>query len=86
VDVDLIIAWWSIAFHKFGEHRRALQHVYVIVRFRHAKERMPKPEVIIVHSFKHHTAISMMPFCTNLVKQINSSSMTNACNRCFEAS
>jgi hypothetical protein len=62
VFIDLIIAWWSMAFHKFGKHQRALQHVDVIVRSLHVKERMSNPEVIISDSFKHYTAISMTPF------------------------
>jgi hypothetical protein len=62
VFIDLIIAWWSMAFHKFGKHQRALQLVDVIVRSLHVKELMPNPKVIICHSFKHHTAISMKPF------------------------
>jgi hypothetical protein len=55
-----------MAFHKFGKHQRAPQHIDVILRSRHAKERMPNLEVIICHNFKHHTAISMKPFLQTL--------------------
>jgi hypothetical protein len=56
------------------------------VRSCSAKERVPNPLVIIRHSFKHYTAISMTPFCTNLAKQTGNYSMTNTYNLCFQVS
>jgi hypothetical protein len=46
-----------------------LKRSKVYVRPRHANESVTNPECLISHSFKHHTAISVMPFAQTLPRK-----------------
>jgi hypothetical protein len=55
-----------MALHKSRKHWRALQHVDVIVRSRHVKEKNAKSKGHNLPQLQAHAAISMTPFVQTL--------------------
>jgi hypothetical protein len=62
VAVDLKVALQCLTFNKHGENRRALQHIYIILRTFHAEERMSYLEILRRHFLKNDCATINMPF------------------------
>lgn len=71
----------AIAFCHPSKHRRALEHIDIVVRSGHAKESVPNPEISRSHGLKLycHQAYSYD-------KYKGSSSTSNAYNLCYQAS
>jgi hypothetical protein len=81
VAIDRKVNQGSMTFNKSKEYIRALQYVDVIVRFSHRRKHaksLPLPQVL-------HCKF-LWDLCTCLGKQMDSSYMFNACNRCYQAS
>jgi hypothetical protein len=66
VAIHLKVHLRSLSLRKSHKHRRALQHVDVIVSSRHSEESMSNPEVLICNHFKDHTALPGMSLIQSL--------------------
>jgi hypothetical protein len=64
--MNLIHLLGCILEKKSCKHRRALQHIDIIMSSHHPKESMPNPEDLICLRFKYHTTLSDMTFVQSL--------------------